>query len=87
MSKPSAISCVETGSPAPRRLGGAEAVVVIVIVAMAAVLVTVACLPLIATLELLAGAGLVAVLLVGMLTAGPLRGVRGALRALLWQTV
>ncbi|MGW7604534.1 hypothetical protein [Streptomyces antimycoticus] len=87
MSKSPAVSCVENGSPAPRRLSGAEAIVIIVIVGVAAVLVTLAGLPMGPVLQLLTGAGLVAVLLVGLLTAGPLRAVRGVLGALLSPTV
>ncbi|GAA1141670.1 hypothetical protein [Streptomyces javensis] len=87
MSKPPAVSCVEHGSPAPRRLSGAEAIVIIVIVGMAAGLVTLADLPMGPVLQLLTGAGLVAVLLVGLLTAGPLRAVRGVLGTLLSPTV
>lgn len=80
---PSAVSCVESGTPSPRRLGGAEAVVIIVIVAMAAALVTFAGMTLPLVLHLLVGAGLVAVLLVGLVTGRSARGLRAALRALL----
>ncbi|MFB6643760.1 hypothetical protein ACFCYF_41760 [Streptomyces chartreusis] len=79
----SAASCVENGTSSHRRLGGAEAIVIIVIIAMAAALVTFAGMTLPLVLQLLVGAGLVAVVLVGLVTGRSARGVRAALRALL----
>ena len=79
----SAVSCVESGTPSLRRLGGAEAVVIIVIVAMAAALVTFAGMTLPLVQQLLVGAGLVAVVLVGLVTGRSARGLRAALHALL----
>lgn len=83
MPKSSSVSCVETGAPSPRRLNGAEAVVIIVIVAVAAVLVAVAGMSVPVMLQLLVGAGLTAVLVVGLVTGASARGLRAALRALL----
>lgn len=84
MPKPrSAVSCVESGAPSHRRLGGAEAVVIIVVIALAAALVTFAGMALPIVLQLLVGAGLVAVLLVCLVTGASTRGLRAALRALL----
>jgi hypothetical protein len=79
----SAVSCVESGTPSQRHLGGAEAVVIIVIVAIAAALVAFAGMTLPLVLQLLVGAGLIAVLLVGLVTGTSARGLRAALRALL----
>ncbi|GGJ95068.1 hypothetical protein GCM10011583_28240 [Streptomyces camponoticapitis] len=81
--KPPAASCVESGAPAPRRLYSPEAVVIIVIVVMAAVLVAFAGLPVLDVLQLLGGAGLVAVIVVALGRAAPARGLRIAVRALL----
>ncbi|MFD0140454.1 hypothetical protein ACFVIL_41970 [Streptomyces sp. NPDC127159] len=74
---------MENGSPSPQRLSGAEAVVIIVIVSVAAVLVAVAGMTVPLMLQLLVGAGLTAVLVVGLATRSSARGLRGALRALL----
>ncbi|MEV5107574.1 hypothetical protein ACFQ7G_19680 [Streptomyces massasporeus] len=79
----SAVSCVESGTPSRQRLGGAEAIVIIVVIAMAAALVAFAGMTMPVVLQLLVGAGLVAVLLVGLLTGPSVRGIRAALRALL----
>lgn len=77
------VSCVENGSQSPRRLGGAEAIVIIVVIAVSAALVAVAGLPLLVVLQLLAGAGLTAAVVVGLLTGATSRWMRAALRALL----
>jgi hypothetical protein len=82
----SAVSCVEGGTPSRRRLGGAEAVVIIVIIGMAAALVAFAGMTMPVVLQLLVGAGLIAVLLVGLVTGPSVRGLRAALRALLVPT-
>ncbi|WP_329383398.1 hypothetical protein [Streptomyces sp. NBC_01716] len=81
--EPPVASCVENGGPAPRRLHSPEAVVIIVIVVMAAVLVAFAGLPVMDVLQLLAGAGLVAVVVVALGRAAPAKGLRVAVRALL----
>ncbi|MEU9274892.1 hypothetical protein [Streptomyces sp. NPDC048341] len=86
MPKSPSVSCVETGAPSPRRLSGAEAVVIIVIVAVAAILVAVAGMSVPVMLQLLVGAGLTAVLVVGLVTGASARGLRAALRALLAPT-
>lgn len=83
MPKSRSVSCVKDGSPSPRRLSGAEAVVIIVIITAAAVLVAVAGMTVPVMLQLLVGAGLIAVLVVGLVTGTPARGLRAALRALL----
>lgn len=74
-------ACVDTGPPVPRRLNGAEATIVIVIIIMSGVLVLAGLQP-VAVLQLLAGAGGVAVTTV-LLSRGPLRAVLGVLRPLL----
>ncbi|MFI2040892.1 hypothetical protein ACIOK4_42095 [Streptomyces bottropensis] len=86
MPKSRSASCVEDGSPSPRRLSGAEAVVIIVIITAAAVLVAVADMTVPVMLQLLVGAGLIAILVVGLATRTPARGLRAALRALLAPT-
>jgi hypothetical protein len=80
---PSATACcVEQGTPrSPRRLHGAEAVVIIVIVSVAAALVA-AGVPSIEVLQLLGGAGLVAGTTLA-LARGSLRAARPALAAAL----
>lgn len=78
-----AVSCVESGTPPQRRLGGAEAVVIIVVITMAAALVIFAGMALPVVLQLLLGSGLIAVLLVALVTGTTTRGLRAALRALL----
>jgi hypothetical protein len=82
----SAVSCVEGGTPSRRRLGGAEAVVIIVIIGMAAALVAFAGMTMPVVLQLLVGPGLIAVLLVGLVTGPSVRALRAALRALLVPT-
>ncbi|MFF6815159.1 hypothetical protein ACFZAG_35530 [Streptomyces sp. NPDC012403] len=86
MPKSRPVSCVENGSPTPRRLGGAEAIVIIVVIAVSAVLVAVAGMPLLVVLQLLAGAGLTAAVVVGLLTGAASRWMRAVLRALLAPT-
>ncbi|MFE9400100.1 hypothetical protein [Streptomyces flavidovirens] len=83
MPKPQSVSCVETGSSSRRRLSGAEAIVIIVIVTVAAVLAAVPGMTVPVVLQVLAGAGLTAVLVVALITAAPVRGLRTALHALL----
>ncbi|MFE8925775.1 hypothetical protein [Streptomyces rochei] len=86
MPKSRPVSCVEHGTPHPRRLGGAEAVVIIVVIAVSAALVAIVGMPLIVVLQLLAGAGLTAVLVVGLVTGVTTRWLRAALSALLSPT-
>ncbi|MER6297710.1 hypothetical protein [Streptomyces althioticus] len=83
MPKPRPVSCVENATPSPRRLGGAEAVVIIVVITVTAALVAVVGMPLPLALQLLAGAGLTAVLVVGLLTGATTRWLRTALSAFL----
>ncbi|MFI8076213.1 hypothetical protein ACIF85_47060 [Streptomyces sp. NPDC086033] len=83
MPKPQSVSCVENGSASRSRLNGAEAIVIIVIVAVAAVLAAVAGMTVPVVLQVLAGSGLTAVLVVGLITGTPVRGLRAALHALL----
>jgi hypothetical protein len=82
MAAPSA-SCVQGTPPIPQRLNGPEAVVVIVIVTVASALAIVSGLPVLDVLQLVAGAGLVAVLVVALVAGAPVRAVRTALRAVL----
>ncbi|MET9335974.1 hypothetical protein ACFT8V_33350 [Streptomyces griseoincarnatus] len=70
---------MENATPSPRRLGGAEAVVITVTAALGAVVG----MPLPLALQLLAGAGLTAVLVVGLLTGVTTRWLRTALSAFL----
>ncbi|MEU9317292.1 hypothetical protein [Streptomyces sp. NPDC048295] len=79
----SSASCVQGTPSLPQRLNGPEAVVVIVIVTVASVLAIVSGLPVLDVLQLVAGAGLVAVLVVALATGAPTRAVRTALRAVL----
>ncbi|MFJ8782379.1 MULTISPECIES: hypothetical protein [unclassified Streptomyces] len=81
MPKPQSVSCVENGSASRSRLNGAEAIVIIV--AVAAVLAAVAGMTVPVVLQVLAGSGLTAVLVVGLITGTPVRGLRAALHALL----
>jgi hypothetical protein len=74
--------CGAQAPATPRRIHGPEAVVFIVIITLAAVLVPCEGLQAVDVLQLLAGAGLVAVLVIG-LAAGAARGLRAALRAML----
>lgn len=80
---PSTSSCVEHGTPGgARRLNGAEAVVIIVVVGLSAVLVALAGVPGVQVLQLLAGAGLVAGVTIALCTRS-FRTLRAALRAAL----
>ncbi|MFI5685467.1 hypothetical protein [Streptomyces sp. NPDC051636] len=83
MSKSSSAACVETDVTGPRRLGGSEAVVIVIIICLSSVLATVAGMRVPDVLQLLAGAGAVAALVVGLVTGAPLRGLRRTLGALL----
>lgn len=66
--------------PLRPRLTAPEAVVVVVIVVIAAVLVTVGGLSLMAALELLAGTGLLAGLLLTVVSGAPGRAIRAIVR-------
>lgn len=79
----SSASCVQSTPPIHQRLNGPEAVVVIVIVTVSSVLAVVSGLPVLDVLQLIAGAGLVAVLVVALATGAPTRAARTALRAVL----
>ncbi|WP_328741268.1 hypothetical protein OHA91_39670 (plasmid) [Streptomyces erythrochromogenes] len=68
-----------TAQPAPRRLHTPDAVVIIVIILAAAALSSTG-LPVADVLQLLACAGLVAILLIGLGTAAPVKAIRAALR-------
>ncbi|WP_030807244.1 hypothetical protein [Streptomyces sp. NRRL S-337] len=83
MSQPRSISCVETGAPSRRRLDGAEAIVIIVITVVAAALAAVAEMSVPVILQLIAGAGLTAGLVLCLVTGEPIRGLRSLVRALL----
>ncbi|MFG1663824.1 hypothetical protein [Streptomyces sp. Y7] len=83
MVKSSPAACVEPGLLGPRRLTGSEAVVIVIIICLGAVLATVAGMNIPAVLQLLAGAGTVAALVVAMVTRAPQQGLRRALSALL----
>ncbi|MGW0868206.1 hypothetical protein [Streptomyces sp. NPDC002611] len=83
MAKSSSAACVEPSFPAPRRLSGSEAVVIVIIICLGGVLVTVAGMSVPAVLQLLAGAGAVAALVVSMVTGAPQRGLRRVLGTLL----
>ncbi|MFF4014963.1 hypothetical protein [Streptomyces sp. NPDC001843] len=83
MSKSSSAACVEPDVPGPRRLGGSEAVVIVIIICLSSVLATVAGMSVPDVLRLLAGAGGVAALVVGLVTGAPLRSVRRMLGVLL----
>ncbi|MFJ2736069.1 hypothetical protein [Streptomyces sp. NPDC087317] len=83
MPKSPSVSCVENGYSSRRRLSGAEAIVIIVIVAVAAILATVAGMTVPVVLQVLLGAGLTAVLVISLVTGVPVRGLRAALHALL----
>jgi hydrogenase/urease accessory protein HupE len=83
MDKSSSAACVNPSLPGPRRLSGSEAVVIVIIICLGAVLATVAGMSIPAVLQLLAGAGVVAALVVGMVTGAPQQGLRRALNALL----
>ncbi|WP_326782457.1 hypothetical protein OG481_31400 [Streptomyces longwoodensis] len=83
MPKSRSAFCVESGTPPRNRLGGAEAVVIIVIVATAAILVALEGLTVPDVLQLLISAGLIAVLLVGLVCGTPVRSFGALLRVLL----
>ncbi|WP_369780618.1 hypothetical protein [Streptomyces sp. R33] len=74
-----ALPC-EIQQPIPRRLHAPDAVVIIVIVLTAAAL-NIRGLPVTDVLQLLAGASLLAIVLVGLSTSAPARALRLALRA------
>ncbi|MEU9998151.1 hypothetical protein [Streptomyces sp. NPDC050848] len=79
----SSASCVQGTHALPQRLNGPEAIVVIVIVTLASVLAVVYGLPVLDVLQLVVGAGLIAVLVVALATGAPARAVRTALSAVL----
>lgn len=82
---PATSSCVEHGT-APgntRRLNGAEAIVIIVVVGLTAALVAIAGVPGPDVLVLLSGAGLIAGGTIALSTRFSLRALRVALRAAL----
>ncbi|MEU5592937.1 MULTISPECIES: hypothetical protein [unclassified Streptomyces] len=83
MSKSSSAACVEPRVPSPRRLGGSEAVVIVIVICLSSVLATVAGMTVPDVLRLLAGAGTVAALVIGLVTQAPLRSLRRLLGALL----
>ncbi|GAA1376604.1 hypothetical protein GCM10009612_75160 [Streptomyces beijiangensis] len=81
---PSVSSCVEHGVPASaRRLNGAEAIVIIVVVGVSAVLVALAGVPSVAVLQLLAGAGFIAGVTIALSTRFSFQAVRTVLKAVL----
>ncbi|MGD6757315.1 hypothetical protein [Streptomyces sp. BH105] len=80
---PSTHSCVEHGPSGARRLNGAEAIVIIVVVAASAALVAFSGAPVAEALQLLAGAGLIAGVVIAVSTRFSLRTVRTALKAVL----
>ncbi|MEV6750674.1 hypothetical protein AB0N21_41300 [Streptomyces sp. NPDC051080] len=78
------VSCVESGTRFQRRrLGGAEAAVIIVIIMLAAALVAFAGMPLAVVLQVLVGAGLTAVVVVGLCAGASGRWLRPLVQALL----
>ncbi|MFF4399751.1 hypothetical protein [Streptomyces sp. NPDC001480] len=83
MSKSSSATCVEPRVPGPRRLGGTEAVVIVIVICLSSVLATLARMTVPDVLRLLAGAGTVAALVIGLVTQAPLRSLRRLLGALL----
>ncbi|MFC8957372.1 hypothetical protein ACFT8P_32745 [Streptomyces sp. NPDC057101] len=83
MPKSQSVSCMENGPSSRRRLSGTEAIVIIVIITVAAALTAVAGMTVPVVLQVLAGAGLTAVLVVMLITTTPVRGLRAALQALL----
>ncbi|MEV6383166.1 hypothetical protein AB0M31_27620 [Streptomyces sp. NPDC051773] len=78
------LACVaRTGSThISRQLGGGEAAVIVTVLVLAGVLALTG-MPVAEILELLSWAGLIAVALITMAGASPLRGLRRAVRALL----
>ncbi|MYX18411.1 hypothetical protein GTY67_34245 [Streptomyces sp. SID8374] len=81
---PSVSSCVEHGrTVTSRRLNGAEAIVIIVVVGLTAALVVAEQVPVLDVLLLLAGAGLIAGCTIALSTRFSLRAVRTVLKAVL----
>ncbi|MET9568504.1 hypothetical protein ABZY34_05060 [Streptomyces virginiae] len=74
------LPCAATPQPFPRRLHAPDAIVIIMVVLTAAAL-TASGLSAVSVLQLLAGAGLVAILLVGLGKAAPSKTIRIALGA------
>ncbi|MGY9066900.1 hypothetical protein [Streptomyces sp. CAS3] len=83
MAKPHTVSCVEHGAQPHRRLGGAEATVIIVIITLAAALVAIAGMPLAIALQALVGAGLISVVVVSLVTGASVRWLRPLAKLLL----
>ncbi|MEU7108721.1 hypothetical protein ACFQ2B_00365 [Streptomyces stramineus] len=83
---PLSAACVHDIVRSARRLTGAEAAVIIVIVLTAAALAALARLPLGVVLALLAGAAFVAVTVVALVSRGPSRAVAVITRAMLSST-
>ncbi|MCX4792625.1 hypothetical protein OG369_43400 [Streptomyces sp. NBC_01221] len=81
---PSTSSCVEHGlSGTTRRLNGAEAIVIIVVVCITAALTTFGDVPSLDVLQLLAGAGLIAGTTIALSTRFSFQAVRTVLKAAL----
>ncbi|WP_158677852.1 hypothetical protein [Streptomyces sp. SPB074] len=83
MPKSVPVSCVEHEVPFRRRLGGAEAAVIIVIFTLAAALPALAGMPVTIVLQVLAGAGLIAVIVVSLGANAPRPWFRMGAKALL----
>lgn len=81
MRYPLSCSCVEHGAPAPRRLNGAEAVVIIVVVGLTTALATLAGLTGVEVLQLVAGGCFLAGSTIVLSTRFSLRSVRAVIRA------
>ncbi|MFD8611597.1 hypothetical protein [Streptomyces sp. NPDC059631] len=77
------VSCVENGARSSRRLGGAEAAVIIVITTLAASLVALAGMSPEGALQVLVGAGLTSAAVLGLTTRAPGRWPRSVVKALL----
>lgn len=80
---PSARPCVEHGSPSARRLNGAEAIVIIVVVIITAALTALAGVPALEAIQLLAAAGLIAGATIALSTRLSFKTVRTVLKAAL----
>lgn len=82
---PATSSCVEHGAPpsSARRLNGAEAIVIIVVVGLTAALVAIAGVPSPDVLLLLAGAGLIAGGTIALSTRFSFQAMRAVLKAAL----
>lgn len=81
---PFSASCVEHGVPGgSRRLNGAEAIVIIVVVGVPAALAAFAGMPTSEALQLLAGAGLIAGAIIALSTRFSFQAVRTVLKAAL----